>query len=114
MAGNPGRSDRKPSGEIRSRHGWSTRILSRRPEQLNLALKAAALTAPSPGACWPACSKPGSGSRSISSASAGALNAVVLATGWLRDGTLVPSRLWTSCGGRLGGSRSWARCAPAD
>ena len=86
MARNPGRPDRKPKGEIQAGHGWSTRILRRRPEQLNLALQGGGAHGAFTWGVLARLLEAGIRIEGISGASAGALNAVALAAGWLRGG----------------------------
>jgi NTE family protein len=86
MARNPGRSDRKPSGEIQSRHGWSARILRRRPERLNLALQGGGVHGAFTWGVLARLLEAEIRIEGISGASAGALNAVAVAAGWLRGG----------------------------
>ena len=86
MARNPGQSDRKPSGEIPSRHGGRARNLRRRPERLNLALQGGGAHGAFTWGVLARLLEAGIRIEGISGASAGALNAVVLAAGWLRGG----------------------------
>jgi NTE family protein len=86
MVGNPGRSDRKPSGEIQSRRGWNARILRRRPTRLNLALQGGGAHGAFTWGVLAHLLEAGIRIEGISGASAGALNAVALAAGWLRGG----------------------------
>ena len=83
---NPGRPDRKPKGEIQAGHGWSARILRRRPERLNLALQGGGAHGAFTWGVLARLLEAGIRIEGISGASAGALNAVVLAAGWLRGG----------------------------
>jgi NTE family protein len=86
MAGNPGRPERKPRREIPAGHGWRARILRRRPKRLNLALQGGGAHGAFTWGVLARLLEAGIRIEGISGASAGALNAVALAAGWLRGG----------------------------
>jgi NTE family protein len=86
MGRNPGRPDGKPKAKIQAGDGWSTRILRRRPEQLNLALQGGGAHGAFTWGVLARLLATGIRIEGISGASAGALNAVALAAGWRRGG----------------------------
>ena len=87
MGRNPGRPDRKPKAKIQAGDDWSTRILRRRPQQLNLALQGGGAHGAFTWGVLALLLATGIRIEGISGASAGALNAVALAAGWIRGGT---------------------------
>jgi NTE family protein len=86
MAGNPDRPDRQQKGGMSVAGDWSTAILRRRPARLNLALQGGGAHGAFTWGVLARLLEAGIRIEGISGASAGALNAVVLAAGWLRGG----------------------------
>jgi NTE family protein len=92
MAGKPDRPDRQQKGGIAAKDGWNTAILRRRPERLNLALQGGGAHGAFTWGVLARLLEAGIRIDGISGASAGALNAVVLAAGWLRGGAAGAAR----------------------
>ncbi|HEX2479730.1 MAG TPA: patatin-like phospholipase family protein [Geminicoccaceae bacterium] len=86
MAGNRDQPDPTPKGGIAAGPGPSAQICRRRPERLNLALQGGGAHGAFTWGVLARLLEAGIRIEGISGASAGALNAVVLAAGWLRCG----------------------------
>lgn len=84
MAGNPDQPSRKPKGGILAGHGWSAKL--RRSDRLNLALQGGGAHGAFTWGVLARLLEAEIRIEGISGASAGALNAVALAAGWLRGG----------------------------
>ena len=74
-------------------------IRRRRPERATSPCRAAALMAPSPGACWSACSRPDP-DRRHQRRLGGRAECRRLASGWLRGGGAGAAQASTSCGAK--------------
>jgi NTE family protein len=86
MTDKPGQPNRTPKGEVSARHGWSAKILRRRSVRLNLALQGGGAHGAFTWGVLARLLEAEIRIEGISGASAGALNAVALAAGWLRGG----------------------------
>ncbi|HEX6112966.1 MAG TPA: patatin-like phospholipase family protein [Geminicoccaceae bacterium] len=102
MAGNPDRPQRKSRGGIAAGRGWSAKLLRRRPDRLNLALQGGGAHGAFTWGVLARLLEAEIRIEGISGASAGALNAVALAAGWLRGGAAGASQaldeLWREIG----------------
>jgi NTE family protein len=86
MAGSPDRPERTPRDGIPTGYGWRATIRRRHPARLNLALQGGGAHGAFTWGVLARLLEAGIRIEGISGASAGALNGVVLAAGWLRGG----------------------------
>jgi predicted acylesterase/phospholipase RssA len=98
-----GRAGRKPAGAASRGRRWGSPIVRRRPDRLNLALQGGGAHSAFTWGVLVRLLEADLRIEGISGASGGALNAVVLASGWLRGGSAGAAQaldeLWREIGG---------------